>query len=185
MPTVITHGVVGYLGARLAGPRLPPRLGLLAMACSMAPDLDSVAFALGIPYGHIMGHRGFSHSPLFALLLALIVCLVGLRQVRLGSRGWWVCYAVLTLATASHGVLDAMTTAPYGVAFLFPLTDERFLLPWQLMPAVSVGKGFFLNPELSTFVMMAEIQIVWLPLLAIWVAVGLKRLSRAESGAPG
>jgi hypothetical protein len=28
----------------------------------MLPDTDAIAFGLGIPYGHALGHGGFSHS---------------------------------------------------------------------------------------------------------------------------
>ena len=167
MPTIITHGVVAYLAARMAGPSLPPRLWGLSMLCAMVPDLDSIGLYLGVPYGHILGHRGFSHSPLFALVLAIGVCLVGLRSISPRSRTWWWCLAILTLSTASHGLLDAVTTAPYGVAFLVPFSDERILLPWLLVPAVAVGWDFFTRPVSSAFVTMAEIQVFWMPLLLI------------------
>src|SRR6267378_8050335 len=35
------------------------------------------------------------------------------------------------LATASHGLLDAMTNGGLGVAFFAPFCDTRYFLPWQ------------------------------------------------------
>ena len=178
MPTVITHGVVGYLAAKMTAPALPPKLWLYAFACSIIPDLDSISFHIGIPYGHILGHRGFTHSPLFALLLALVVCEVGFRSLARFSRPWWRCFGVLALVTASHGVMDALTFAHKGVAFLFPFSDERFFFPWHLVPGASVGMDFFARPTMSLFVLLAEFQIFLLPLLLLWAALKMRAFSR-------
>ena len=47
------------------------RLLFLAMSLTVAPDLDSIAFKFGIPYESPWGQRGFTHSILFAILIAL------------------------------------------------------------------------------------------------------------------
>ena len=44
---------------------------MLGMSFSLLPDLDIIAFRLGIPYGSPFGHRGFSHSIVAALLLSM------------------------------------------------------------------------------------------------------------------
>jgi len=42
---------------------------ILAAVCSVIPDADVLGFKLGISYGDPFGHRGASHSILFALVL--------------------------------------------------------------------------------------------------------------------
>ena len=54
-------------------------LGLSAL--SVLPDVDFVAFMVGIPYPHPFGHRGMTHSLLFATIIGLVVAL-GLRLRR-------------------------------------------------------------------------------------------------------
>src|SRR3989442_1739424 len=63
MPTGLTHAVVGLgLTEVFMGPSPGPLLCGLSMALAAAPDLDILAFPLGIPYGAFFGHRGFFHS---------------------------------------------------------------------------------------------------------------------------
>ena len=45
------------------------RAMLAFSALSLAPDLDVIAFRLGIPYSAPFGHRGAAHSILVALVL--------------------------------------------------------------------------------------------------------------------
>ena len=114
MTTLITHPLpvlaVG-LAWQPGDPATPAAAGMLA-AC--LPDFDVVAFKLGIAYHDAFGHRGFSHSLLFAAILgARLAC----RPLRGGplKAGLWVA-----LATASHSLLDAMTNGGLGVAWFWP-----------------------------------------------------------------
>ena len=55
-------------------PRLPARFWVLGAACAMGPDLDVVGNWMGIPYEHMLGHRGLTHSlPFAAIMSALVV----------------------------------------------------------------------------------------------------------------
>ena len=60
MPTIVTHA-----GSRAAFAQVGPpsvsrgRLTFALVVLSVFPDLDVVAFQLGIPYSHWLGHRGF------------------------------------------------------------------------------------------------------------------------------
>ena len=74
MPTVISHAVVGASLSVLAPNDIPKwRLAIVLAILPILPDLDVIGFSLGIDYGHPLGHRGFTHSLLFALLLAAIL----------------------------------------------------------------------------------------------------------------
>lgn len=53
---------------------------LLGMTCSTVPDLDVIGFSFGIQYGDLWGHRGMTHSLLFAVLLTAGVVATWHRQ---------------------------------------------------------------------------------------------------------
>lgn len=73
MPTILTHTAVPLaLGLGAGRATISRRLLLAGMATAILPDLDVVAFRVGIPYAAAMGHRGFSHSLLLAFGLAAI-----------------------------------------------------------------------------------------------------------------
>jgi inner membrane protein len=42
--------------------------------------LDVITFAFGIPHEHFWGHRGFSHSLVFALIWAAVVVALFFRD---------------------------------------------------------------------------------------------------------
>ena len=41
---------------------------MAGVVCSVIPDLDVIGIQVGIQYGDFWGHRGFTHSLLFAAL---------------------------------------------------------------------------------------------------------------------
>jgi inner membrane protein len=43
----------------------------------MLPDADVLAFKPGVAYGNIFGHRGFTHSLLFAFVVPIFCVLIG------------------------------------------------------------------------------------------------------------
>lgn len=96
----------------------------------MAPDLDFLlVWVLGLDRDW---HRGFSHSLLMAGLYGAVAVL-GPNSAR--CREW----AVATIAVASHGLLDALTTVDgRGVQFLWPFWLERFKFGvmdlWEMQP---------------------------------------------------
>jgi inner membrane protein len=182
--TAFTHAVVG--GALcVLGPERVPRVRLAASGALLAvlPDLDVLAFAADIPYGHWLGHRGFLHSVPFALGAGLLVTRFAFPALPRSSRTWWAVALLLAFATASHGLLDALTDAGLGVAFLLPFDDTRVFLPWRPLPTSPVGIGaFFRGPGAA--ILAEEIALVWLPVLLLVGGLSLARRS-ARPGAAG
>jgi inner membrane protein len=169
MPTVFTHAIVGLgLSEIVMGPSPPPLLWGLSMALAAAPDLDILAFPLGIPYGSVFGHRGFFHSLSCALLVGLIVALL---TYPLFALPWWQLWIYFFLVTASHGILDGFTNGGLGIAFFSPLDTHRYFLPWQPIEVSPIGMAFFGRWGLR--VLRSELLWVWLPLAGLMAATAL------------
>jgi inner membrane protein len=194
--SAITHAVAAAaIGAALLPPAHGRRRALAAgAAASVLPDADVVAFALGIPYEHLLGHRGLTHSLLFAAALAAAATWLGMaaRPAWLGawaegaSRGpldagraarWRAHLRVFTfllLAAASHGVLDAMTDGGLGVAFFAPLSGERYFFPWRPIAVSPISiSAFFGRSGLE--VLASEVRVVWAPAALVAAAAALVR----------
>ncbi len=147
MPTIFSHAIIAASGASLLSVDRADRLRLLALGtfCSLIPDADVVSFALGIPYHHPLGHRGLTHSPFFAMVLALLLMGIFYRRLRLGSGAWWRRFGFLALLGISHGVADAMTNGGLGIAFLAPFDNGRYFLPWRPIEVSPIGLEGFLS----------------------------------------
>ena len=127
MPSAIAHAAPALaLIPLFKRPGTPKRLWALGVVCAAAPDLDVLAFRFGVPYEHVLGHRGLWHSIPFAAVLAALVCLVAFPRPRPGfSRA--LAWTYLFLATASHGLLDCLTNGGLGVALFSPFDDSPLL----------------------------------------------------------
>jgi inner membrane protein len=122
MASAFSHAVAALsIGTCFYRPEIPKRIWLAGVVCSVIPDLDVIGFRFGIRYGDFWGHRGFTHSLVFAALLSVAATAILFRSDKLGIRRPAV-FAYLFLATASHGALDAMTNGGLGVAFSLPST---------------------------------------------------------------
>lgn len=171
MATIFSHAVAAVaLGKVFEGGRVPARFWWLAALCSIIPDFDTFGLVFGIRYSDPLGHRGFTHSLLFALLLGLAVASVFFRDAPRLSARWWRLVLFFFAATASHGVLDALTSGGLGVAFFSPFDTRRYFLPWRPVEVSPIGLGFFGPRGLS--VIRNEIVWIWLPsallVLAAW-----------------
>src|SRR5688500_7841019 len=70
MASAISHAVAALaLGSLFRWNRPPLKYWAAGIFCAVVPDADSIGFALGIRYGDMLGHRGLSHSLLFAAIL--------------------------------------------------------------------------------------------------------------------
>ena len=171
MPTIVTHAAIP-LGLRIAlgGAVVSTPLTIAAAVASVVPDLDVVAFAFGIPYGHPLGHRGVSHSLMFAVLLGVIAALAApwLRSSRLAA------FAVVAVSAASHGLLDAATTGGKGVALLAPFTMRRYFFPWRPIEVSPIGLSRIFS-SWGASVALSELLWVWLPVLCLSILVAAWR----------
>ena len=163
MPTILTHAAVPVaMAVGLGRGVIPTRLIVGGVVASMVPDLDVLAFGFGVPYASEFGHRGFTHSVIFAIMLAL----AGGFAFRLSEATFWRSFLFLFMATVSHGVLDAFTNGGLGVAFLWPWSVERFFAPLQVIEVSPIGLSHFLSQR-GLAVLGSEFLWVWLPLASV------------------
>lgn len=122
---LITQALLGATVAQ-AGWRdsLGSRAVWFGALLGMVPDLDLVSNVAG-PWVELTCHRGFTHSVLFAPLVAPAIG-YGLWRLtaRQGTARQWAHMSFWALLT--HPLLDVFTT--YGTQLLSPLSDHRFAL---------------------------------------------------------
>lgn len=169
MASIFSHAVVALgIGACFYRPGTPKKVWVVGAVCSAIPDLDVIGFRFGIPYGDFWGHRGFTHSLLFAALLASAVVFIGFWR-GLPSLGRFPLWIYLFLATASHGFLDAMTDGGLGVAFFSPFDTHRYFLPWTPIHVSPIGFGRFFSHR-GIEVLQSELLWIWLPTAVLVIA---------------
>ncbi len=166
MPSVLSHPAVPLALAAAAGARrVPARLAAVACAASVLPDVDSFGYWAGVPYDSPLGHRGFTHSLAFALLAGFAAAVFA-GSLRVSRR---MAFAVVFVAAASHGVLDAMTTGGLGVAFFSPFSNRRYFLPWRMIEVSPIGiRPFFSRRGAQVFA--SELTWIWMPAAAAAIA---------------
>lgn len=164
MPTIFTHAIIPLAAGFALGPqRVPVRLALAGAALAILPDADVLGFKLGLAYADDWGHRGATHSLVFAGLLASVVALVG-REFRF--RFAW---AFLFLAAASHGLLDMLTDGGLGVALFWPFETARHFFSFTPIRVSPIGAGFFSARGLET--VWSELVWLWVPVTVTTVAM--------------
>jgi inner membrane protein len=165
MASAFTHAFVAVAAGKVYSSEPKPRwFWTTSIALSILPDLDVIGFAFGIRYEDVFGHRGFSHSILFAAI-------AGAAVLPMFERRSWKLWLYFTIVTASHGFLDAMTDGGLGIAFFSPIDPTRYFLPWTPVVVSPIGVGSFFSLW-GVKVLLSEIVFVWIPvtlgLLAWW-----------------
>jgi inner membrane protein len=128
LPTFIGHAVTGIaLSSTISNKRQWLKIGFISVFCSIVADADAIGFRLGIPYQHWLGHRGFSHSIIFAAAVAFVVLLF-FPEKSLKYRFLYFC--VFFPCGLLHSIFDAMTNGGLGVAFFSPFNNNRYFFSW-------------------------------------------------------
>ncbi len=160
MASFFGHGVLGYTLTKVIDNKNLKWLLLAAIVSAILPDFDVISFKLGIPYAHPLGHRGLTHSILFAFVWAILL------MFTLGRENKKTWFFVIFFSTVSHGILDAMTTGGRGIGFFIPFNNDRFFFPFQVIKVSPLGIKKFLS-EWGIQVILSEIKYILLPCLII------------------
>jgi inner membrane protein len=162
MATAFSHALVGLsIGACFYRPEIPKRVWIVGMLCAAVPDLDVIGFRFGIHYSDFWGHRGFTHSLLFAVFLSAIIVATFFRH-RIPGISRASIFSYLFLAIASHGILDAMTNGGLGVAFFSPFDNHRYFLPWRPIRVSPIGASRFFAAR-GLAIVQNEFIWIWIP----------------------
>lgn len=162
MASLITHAMVGAVLGHTAKPGSVRGFLGIAIFCSMLPDIDVIGFRMGVHYGDLWGHRGMTHSLLFAAVIAALFAILFSDR----SQTPWKLAMVLFLITASHGVLDALTDGGLGVAFFSPFNPHRYFFAVTPIAVSPIGVRRFLSAS-GMRVLWTEVLWVWVPILAV------------------
>ncbi len=175
MASIISHAAAGAaLSIAFAPNGAPARYWPVAIAVAVLPDADSLLYYFRVSYYYTLGHRGFFHSPLLGLIVSFLVMTLLFRKEVFLSGRWIRYFSVFFLVWLSHGFLDALTNGGSGVAFLSPLSSERFFLPWRPIQVSPMRIKSFFGPR-GWSVLKNEFVWIWLPGIAL---VFLSRIFR-------
>ncbi len=161
MASIFTHPVVAIAFSPWVNKLNKRKVIISGIILSIFPDIDVIAFKLGIPYEHLLGHRGITHSITFALLFSGAITWLIAQSSKLAI---WL---YLFICMVSHGILDALTNGGLGIAFFAPFLNERYFLPIQPLQVSTLHVQHFFS-EHGVTVMKSEFLYVWLPLLFLW-----------------
>ena len=183
MAVFVTHGIFASLFSILWNDKkTKTTVFILIFIASILPDID---FLFQERESRMFGHRGFTHSILFALFTAGLFTLISSSLV----KSFWrrlLLFTLFFLASASHSCLDAMTQSAYGVCFFCPFNEERYFFPFTPFSSIAAGgghKGF--RPGLGNSVwitLLPEIFWVWIPTFAIYFFVYFSGKKDSNSG---
>lgn len=144
---------------------------------TIIPDIDVIAFNFGIPYSHLFGHRGFTHSLFFAAFISLFFAWLLSKYNSAKMPAIWF---FLFLCMTSHGILDALTNGGLGIAFFSPFSNERYFFPFQPIEVSTLSiKRFFEGQGVA--VIINELKYIWFPCILIsigrflWIKITLRK----------
>ena len=164
MCSVLTHPAVPVaLVTLLPQEAQSPTLVLIGAACSVIPDLDVIGFKFGLTSEHMLGHRGLTHSVVFAAMLGALLTYTFFRH---SHPDPWLVFLFLFMSTLSHPLLDMLTNGGRGVALWAPFSNARYFFPWRPIEVSPVSVRRFFSRR-GVQIMRSELRWVWLPAAAV------------------
>jgi inner membrane protein len=171
MPVVISHSLVAIVFGKIFAKKTGIKFWVFSIICAILPDIDVLMQYTGLPYGHMLGHRGFFHSIMFVLILAFIIVITGFHEIKRLSKEWWSFVVYFFLIGLSHTILDAMTSEGIGVGLFMPFDSARYFLPVRPIRMSPFSILRFLKTD-SMRILVSELILIWIPsvmsLIIIW-----------------
>lgn len=178
MASLFGHGLVGIAIGKGWLKTSTTKVILLCVLCSIIPDADVIGFWFGVAYESPFGHRGFTHSLLFAFLFSISIILLFFcdNKNKLSYKNSH--FILFFLCTISHGILDAMTTGGLGVNFFFPFNNERYFFSFRPINVSPLGVSQFFS-EWGWRVIKSEIFWIGIPsFVIVFIRIGLNRIKK-------
>ena len=142
--------------------KISKKLLVLCILLTLLPDADVITFRFGIPYASQWGHRGFTHSITFALVMGLVSMLFSTKLESTKK----IVFLTTFLSTLSHSVFDALTNGGLGVALLWPFDHNRYFFPFRPVEVSPIGVRGFLSHR-GIVIVLNEILWIWSPCLIL------------------
>jgi inner membrane protein len=159
LATIFSHALVGAtIVSGMSAPRRSTRNYILGAATAVVPDLDYFGFVNQVPYASLWGHRGISHSIVFAVAVGFIAMLAANRKIKFLSVDF---FSLFFLTTISHALIDACTNGGLGVALFAPYNTHRYFFPWHPIEVSPMGLGFFSARGIA--VLISEFSYIVIP----------------------
>jgi len=164
MASAFGHAIASFaIGSTFRQKIRSTKFLLAGIICAILPDADAIGFKLGVAYESFWGHRGFTHSFVFAFLIAIAITFLFFRK-NSSTKDLQSYVLYFFLCAASHGILDAMTTGGLGVAFFSPFNDERYFFPWRPIKVSPIGVGSFFS---GRGMQVIKSEMVWIGIPAL------------------
>ncbi|MFL5328797.1 MAG: metal-dependent hydrolase [Gemmataceae bacterium] len=174
MATSYTHAIVGAGLVQLYRPgRHRVVYWSIAALLAVIPDIDALSSA---SYGAMLGHRGYTHSIVFALWIAFFAATL---TYRLLQANLWKLTGAYFLAAASHGLLDALTYGGMPIPFFWPATNDRFG-NWGPIPVADIS--WEIPSPWRSRALRSEMIWVWIPTVVFVIVLAVFRSCRRCSG---
>lgn len=159
----ITQIALGSAVAVAARPKLGRQAVLLGAIGGTIADLDVLVRPFTDEIGFMGIHRGFTHSLIFAFLLAPVlgVLLEPIYRRRRSDVNWFDLTVVFFWSLWTHPILDAFTA--YGTQLLLPFSNAR----------VSFSTLFIVDPFYTIPLMVGMIAILIAPKKIGWNRWGI------------
>lgn len=178
MASAFGHAFAAFTASRFFPKFLmQKRVIFLGIASSIMPDIDVLAFKYGIPYEDLWGHRGMTHSIFFAVIWSILLLLLFHTSEKSSNK--YKLFTFYFLATASHSILDALTTGGTGVAFFAPFDLDRYFLPWRVIKVSPISASRFFS-EWGLKVLASEAIYIGIPCLALYGMAKLNTLRKSK-----
>jgi inner membrane protein len=177
MASIFGHILASTALGKAFFPRQASNWGLLVVAGASAalPDADVLGFRFGIPYASQWGHRGFTHSIVFAVVWGLLITWLLYRK----RIDWRPIALWMILSTVSHPLLDMMTNGGRGVALWWPFDHERIFFPWNPIQVSPISVSDFFSGW-GVEVLLSEAWYIGLPCLVLVLAASGVRVLAAD-----
>lgn len=164
MASIFGHVVVGATLVNVFDEKKTGSLIVAGVISTVIPDIDVLTFQFGIAYGDMFGHRGFTHSLLFAVLWSVMITFLPY----FGQSRKSLVFVYIFLSTLSHGLLDALTNGGLGVGFFVPFDETRYFFDFRPIQVSPIGVKAFFSSE-GVGVVVSELVWIGIPCLTIYI----------------
>lgn len=166
MASAFGHACAAFgIGKVYSGKKQAISFWVLSVICAIIPDADTIGYKFGVPYDSTFGHRGFTHSIVFALLMGWLASWI-FTKINSAKKDKWKMAFYFFVVTISHPLLDACTTGGLGVAFFSPFSNHRYFFPFHPIKVSPIAVNSFFS-DWGLRVLLSEALWIGLPTLVV------------------